>query len=215
MAEQALLLRWPNADALTQVRQLQLALNQCDWVIDVIAASTTLAIIGERHNGELSQLLQQWMAVNPIEKLAICATQHHALPVCYHPSLGLDLDKVAAATKLSVAQIIEYHHQTLYTVDSTAFSPGFAYLAGLHPSLQLPRRETPRLEVAAGSVAIAASHSAIYPQRSAAGWHIIGSCPEPLLNLTSMPPCRFQLGDTVSFEPISLQQYQQWSDSHD
>ncbi|MGV1036190.1 MAG: carboxyltransferase domain-containing protein [Candidatus Nanopelagicales bacterium] len=47
-----------------------------------------------------------------------------------------------------------------YRVACSGFAPGFAYLSGLDPRLVLPRRESPRAEVPAGSVAIAAQYSA-------------------------------------------------------
>ncbi len=67
------------------------------------------------------------------------------------------------------------------------FAPGFAYLTGLDPALELPRRATPRTRVPAGSVAIAAAYSAVYPTASPGGWHLIGRTAAVLFDTDAGP----------------------------
>ena len=55
--------------------------------------------------------------------------------------------------------------------------PGLAYIAGLDPSLFLPRRAQPRVRVPRSSVAIAMDMTTIYPFESPGGWHLIGRTP--------------------------------------
>ena len=83
---------------------------------------------------------------------------------------GPDLVAVAEATGLTVGQVVERHLSGTYTVAFCGFSPGFAYLRGLDPALQIPRRAVPRTRVPAGSVAIAARYSSVYPSASPGGW---------------------------------------------
>jgi KipI family sensor histidine kinase inhibitor len=54
------------------------------------------------------------------------------------------------------------------------FAPGFAYLAGLPSELAVPRLETPRPRVPAGSVALADTWCGIYPSASPGGWLLVG-----------------------------------------
>lgn len=110
---------------------------------------------------------------------------------------GEDLDAVAAATKLSRDDVIAIHSSATYTVETIGFAPGFAYLAGLDPRLQLPRRATPRPRVPARSLAIAAQYTAVYPFDSPGGWHLIGSVDAIMFDLDG---ARLQLGDRVRFE---------------
>lgn len=110
---------------------------------------------------------------------------------------GEDLDAVAAATKLSRDDVIAIHSGATYTVETIGFAPGFAYLAGLDPRLQLPRRATPRPRVPARSLAIAAQYTAVYPFDSPGGWHLIGSVDAVMFDLGG---ARLQLGDRVRFE---------------
>jgi len=67
--------------------------------------------------------------------------------------------------------------QFRFILSSLGFLPGFAYLSGIPPQLQLPRLTTPRNRVPAGSVAIAAHMTAIYPLDGPGGWHLIGATP--------------------------------------
>ena len=105
------------------------------------------------------------------EPVAATEARSVEIPVRYD---GEDLDDVAEATGLSPADVIERHAAPVYTCAFCGFAPGFAYLVGLDRALHLPRRATPRTRVPAGSVAIAAEYSAVYPSPSPGGWHVIG-----------------------------------------
>ncbi|MDQ2687012.1 MAG: allophanate hydrolase subunit 1, partial [Armatimonadota bacterium] len=74
------------------------------------------------------------------------------IPVRYD---GPDLDFVAAYHKLSHEEVIALHAAPTYRVYLLGFLPGFPYLGGLPEALATPRRDTPRLRIAAGSVGIA------------------------------------------------------------
>ncbi len=45
------------------------------------------------------------------------------------------------------------------------------------PTIAVPRQETPRLKVAAGSVGIAGAQTGVYPFESPGGWQVIGRTP--------------------------------------
>lgn len=131
------------------------------------------------------------------------------LPVCYHPSVGLDLLAYAQKTKLSVEEIINIHTSKQYTIYFLGFLPGFLYLGELDKSLHLNRKSKPLLNVPKGSVGIGGKQTGIYPQESPGGWYIIGNCPVTLFDVEEEPPSRFKAGDQIQFYPISLTDYQQ------
>lgn len=87
---------------------------------------------------------------------------------------GPDLVEVAQYLSLSVAELIRLHTASAWTAAFTGFAPGFAYLVTDHEKLRVPRRNTPRTTIPAGSVALAGEFSAIYPTSSPAGWQLIG-----------------------------------------
>lgn len=118
------------------------------------------------------------------------------LPAIYD---GPDLDAVALAAGLAVADAIALHAGAIYTVDTIGFAPGFAYLTGLPARLHLPRRATPRTRVPAGSLAIAAAFTAVYPFDSPGGWHLLGRVVDA--PMFSAAGARLRLGDRVRFAP--------------
>jgi KipI family sensor histidine kinase inhibitor len=119
-----------------------------------------------------------------------------ALPAVYD---GPDLADVARALGRTPEDVRGLHAAATYTVETMGFSPGFAYLAGLPPALELPRRTTPRTRVPAGSIAIAGLQTAVYPFDSPGGWHLIGSVAGVHMFSSDGPLLR--LGDRVRFVP--------------
>lgn len=118
------------------------------------------------------------------------------IPVIYD---GEDLADVAELTGLSIEDVIRRHTDSTFTVAFCGFAPGFGYLVGGDPALQVPRRQSPRTKIPAGSVALAGAFSGVYPQNSPGGWQIIGTTPEKMWDLSRDPPALFQPGHRVRF----------------
>jgi KipI family sensor histidine kinase inhibitor len=114
---------------------------------------------------------------------------------------GADLDAVAAEVGCSVAALIERHTAAVYTVAFCGFSPGFAYLSGLEPALQVARLASPRTSVPAGSVAIAGEFTGVYPRSSPGGWRLLGRTDADLWDLRRTPPALLAPGTRVRFRP--------------
>jgi KipI family sensor histidine kinase inhibitor len=120
----------------------------------------------------------------------------HRIPVRYD---GPDIEEVAERLKLPRERIVELHTRPIYRVFLVGFVPGWAYLGALPEELELPRRQVPRTQVPAGSVAIAGRQSGIYPLPTPGGWHLIGRTSVKLFLPDSDPPCLFRAGDRVKF----------------
>lgn len=121
------------------------------------------------------------------------------LPVQYGGEVGVDIESVARRCDLLVKEVVQLHQDSVFTVTAVGFSPGFGYLKGLNKALRLPRREDPRLSVPRGAVAIAENYTAVYPQSSPGGWHLIGYCPELLFDMRLPVPALFKVGQQVKF----------------
>jgi KipI family sensor histidine kinase inhibitor len=130
------------------------------------------------------------------------------IPVCYHETVAPDLQEVAERTGLSPEEVAERHSSVVYHVYMVGFLPGYPYLGDLPPELVLPRRNTPRTAVPAGSIAIATALTAVYALESPGGWHLIGRTPALLWDRRRDPPAILSAGDAVRFEPISLGEYE-------
>lgn len=136
------------------------------------------------------------------------AARRWRIPVCYDAAYGLDLQDVASRTGLSSAEVIARHGEPEYHVYMIGFTPGFPYLGDLPAALALPRRENPRTQVPAGSVAIATTMTAVYTLPSPGGWHILGRTPVALWNRDRDPPSVLAPGDKVRFVPIEPGEYE-------
>jgi inhibitor of KinA len=124
------------------------------------------------------------------------------VPVCYDQACGPDLEDVAAFARCAVEDVIARHLALTYRVYLVGFVPGFAYMASVDPTIAAPRRSAPRLKVPAGSVAIAAGQTGIYPAETPGGWHIIGRTPVRPFDPERTEPFLFHPGDEVRFRRI-------------
>lgn len=122
------------------------------------------------------------------------------IPVRYD---GEDLDEVAQILGITTDEVIRRHTDSDYTVAFTGFAPGFAYLTGGHPSLDVPRRTTPRTRLPAGSVGLAGTFSGVYPQASPGGWQILGTTPVAMWDIARDVPALLQPGFRVKFVDAS------------
>jgi len=129
-----------------------------------------------------------------------------SLPACYDTDVAPDLDDVAARTGLSPAQVVERHSAVTYHVYMLGFLPGQAYMGDVPAELALARREHPRLKIPAGSLAIAATMTCIFPLETPCGWHLIGRSPVSLWRQRG--GALLAPGDKVVFNPISLREYE-------
>ncbi len=130
-------------------------------------------------------------------------------PVYYHPDVAPDLEPLARQKNLSIEQVIAIHSQVEYTVCAIGFAPGFAFLGSVDSRIATARHAEPRLSVVKGSVGIADTQTAIYPQQTPGGWQIIGNCPIELFNINQDPMMPFEVGDKIRFEPITREQFLQ------
>ena len=117
--------------------------------------------------------------------------------------MGRDLDRVAARVGLSTEQVIALHTATIYTVYAIGFCPGFPYLGYLPQQLRgVPRLESPRIRVEAGSVGLTGRQTGIYPEPRPGGWNLIGRTPITMVDVSDgyFP---LKTGDRVQFVRIS------------
>jgi KipI family sensor histidine kinase inhibitor len=110
---------------------------------------------------------------------------------------GEDLAEVAAQWGTDEAGVVARLSGTLFLVAFCGFAPGFAYLAGLPEELAVPRLDTPRHRVPAGSVALADAYAGIYPTASPGGWRLVGQTDAVLFDPDRDPPALLVPGTRV------------------
>ena len=122
------------------------------------------------------------------------------IPVSYD---GEDLDEVAGLLGITAVEVVRLHTGQDYSVGFTGFAPGFAYLTGGHPALDVPRRSSPRTRIPAGSVALAGTFSGVYPRESPGGWQLIGTTESLMWDLGRDRAALMLPGDTVRFVDVT------------
>lgn len=200
------------------------------WLINYVPSYASLLITVDvmrcdvfSVNRFLQDLALQTDELALIENLS--STNEHLIELCYEPMLEdaqsrkpnasilerpNDLERVSESLSLPISDIITMHSEGVYRVFAVGFLPNFAYM-GLTPAqLKMPRLNSPRSKVPPGAVAIADNQTAIYPQASPGGWHIIAYTPE---DLSGRGEIVFHAGDVVRFKPISASEYWQKIDA--
>lgn len=130
------------------------------------------------------------------------------IPCCYDdPEFAPDLAEVAERTRKTPEQVIADHLGSPFKVYHLGFMPGFAYSAGLKPSLYLPRRSQPRVRVPRSSVAIAMNMTIIYSFETPGGWHLIGRTPLWMFDQRREQPVFLAPGDSLAFQRIDRRTY--------
>jgi KipI family sensor histidine kinase inhibitor len=172
------------------VRRMALA-----GVVEVVPAAETVLVVCFDARA-LAQVRERLTSVRAVDPARTVATAPIEVEVRYD---GEDLEFVATAVGLDVDEVVALHNAADYVVAFCGFAPGFGYLRGLDPRLHLPRRATPRTRVPAGSVAIAAEYTAVYPRPSPGGWHLLGSTDRMMFDPDRSPPALFAPGVHVRF----------------
>jgi len=163
--------------------------------IEVVTAATSLVVT---HEARDSEAIRRVLASVTDRGSVVTRTTGPLVEIAVRYD-GDDLDDVARACALTVEQVITLHSEAEYEVSFCGFAPGFAYLSGLPGELHLPRRSSPRTRVPAGSVAIAATYSAVYPRESPGGWHLLGTTTANLWDVSRDQPALLQPGMRVRF----------------
>ncbi|WP_324652299.1 urea amidolyase family protein [Georgenia sp. H159] len=115
---------------------------------------------------------------------------------------GADLTAVADLTGTSPEAVVAAHTGQRWTAAFGGFAPGFTYLVGEDPTVEVPRRPSPRTSVPRGAVGLAGPFSAVYPRSSPGGWQLIGRTDAPMWDLERVPPALLRPGDTVRFRAV-------------
>jgi len=218
ISENALLLVWPEKIEVEQHQyilafQKKLTSDLKEYTKEFVSAYNSLVIYYDFTLISYSSIAQKVLEIchsgltidNDLDNEKVIE-----IPVYYSLESGWDLLNVAKQLKVSVEEVIDMHSNKPYRAYALGFTPGFCYLASVHQRLQLPRLNTPRAKIPKGAVAIAEQQTAIYPNESPGGWHILGQTPIEMycINQTSgeFEP-KVHIGHNIRFKPIDLEEF--------
>jgi KipI family sensor histidine kinase inhibitor len=189
--DRAWLLELPDDRSAARVAH-RLVAEQRERLVDVVPGHRTVLAVGDLGPDELRAVAARALG----DAADTPETKTVEIPVTYN---GPDLAEVAELTGLAEDEVVARHCRATYEVAFLGFAPGFAYLLGGDPELQVPRRAEPRERVRAGSVAIAGPYSGVYPRASPGGWRLIGHTELTLFDVDRRPPALLSPGDRVRF----------------
>lgn len=182
----------------TEVLPLYDALRRRRGVVDLVPAESTLLV-------SFDPAVVTRAAVSTIIEAAwderrapdvLVAGGEVAIPVHYD---GPDLAAAAALLGVAAGELVDRHTTVLFTAAFLGFAPGFAYLTADGDPFAVPRRDTPRASVPAGSVALGGRYCGVYPRESPGGWHLIGRADAVLWDEHREQPALLAPGTRVRF----------------
>lgn len=194
-------------DLETQRRIWALAqtLETRDEVQTSIAGMTNLLVVFRDIPPEpapvIEALQQLWLEADPLHR----SGRLIEVPVCYGGEHAIDLPAVCDFSGLTASEVIRRHHEGHYSVFAVASAPGFGYLGGLDPSIYMPRKKVPSLNMRRGMVTIGGTQSGIAVLDGPNGWNSIGFANTPMFDPNAEQPALLAPGDTVRFLPERIE----------
>ncbi|MFQ6230259.1 5-oxoprolinase subunit B family protein [Nocardia sp. NPDC002869] len=173
-------------------------------VVDILPAAETVLVTLDsvRSAPRVRRELERVVAAVSATKADVSrgtftpASEPVRIPVRYD---GPDLDTVAALLDLRPDQVIAAHTAATWQCAFVGFAPGFGYLTAADWQYSVPRRDTARTRIPAGSVGLAGGWSAVYPRVTPGGWQLIGTTASAMWDTDRDPPALVQAGARVRF----------------
>jgi KipI family sensor histidine kinase inhibitor len=194
----------------TRVRALEFLIQQkgLPGVVEMVPSFRALLVYYDPLILDYESLCAAIAALEPqAENAVLPPARTVELPCCYEPELGLDLLAAAEHIGISAAELVALHADASYLVYFIGFTPGLPYMAGMPDRLGIPRLQTPRTRVPAGSVGIGGGQCCIYSVDSPGGYWILGRTPLKLYDPDAREPTLLRPGDRVKFRPISRAEF--------
>lgn len=177
-----------------------------DFIVDIIPSYSSIVITYDIFKIDFETLKHKILSLNYEQKNS-SKSEIIQVDVYYGFEVALDLQDMAKKLSLSTKEIIKIHSSKVYDIFAIGFLPAFAYMGNVSQSIQMPRLESPRKSVPKGSVGIADTQTAIYPQNSPGGWNIIGRTAFECFDKSLDTLSPFKVGTKVKFNPITKEQF--------
>jgi KipI family sensor histidine kinase inhibitor len=154
-----------------------------------------------------SDLGEQLLALAQRPDPSTAKTRRWRIPVVYGGEHGVDLEDVAKTLNTTPDDIVARHTAGDYRVAMIGFTPGWSYLSGLAPSLQMPRRQNPRLLTPAGTISIGGVQTGVQCLAGPSGWHLLGQTAVRTYQLHREPTFLLEPGDAITFTPVDTKTF--------
>lgn len=150
---------------------------------------------------------EKLLALAELPVPATAKTRRWRIPVVYGGEHGIDLEDVARTLNTTPGDIVARHAAGDYRVAMIGFTPGWSYLSGLSESLQMPRRQNPRLLTPAGTISIGGVQTGVQCLAGPSGWHLLGQTAVRTYQLHREPTFLLEPGDAITFVPVDAKTF--------
>jgi KipI family sensor histidine kinase inhibitor len=194
-----------NADANQRVLALDrvIARHAITGVTETVPTYRSLLVHYDPEQIQFDALGEKLSALAQSEaEIEITAMRRWRIPVSYGGEHGIDLEDTAKTLGITPDEVVTRHVGGDYRVAMIGFTPGWSYLSGLDPSLQMPRRHDPRLLTPTGTISIGGIQTGIQCLAGPSGWHLLGRTAVRTYQLHREPIFLLEPGDAISFYPI-------------
>ncbi len=185
-----------------------MALEAVPGVTEAVPTYRSLLVHYDPVQIGFAELSEKILALAQRPVPAAAAARRWRVPVVYGGDYGIDLDDVARAHGLTTEEIVARHAGGDYRVAMIGFTPGFAYLSGLDPSIATPRRESPRTETPPGTISIGGVQACVQCLAAPSGWHLLGRTPVRTFHPHRDPVFLMEPGDAVTFHAIPAREFE-------
>ncbi|MGM4885973.1 5-oxoprolinase subunit PxpB [Tardiphaga sp. 20_F10_N6_6] len=140
------------------------------------------------------------LALQPLPEAK--AARRWRIPVAYGGENGIDLEDVAKALNITPDEVVARHVGGDYKVAMIGFTPGWSYLSGLPSSMQMSRRQNPRLLTPPGTISIGGIQTGVQCLAGPSGWHLLGRTAVRTYQLGRDPIFLLEPGDAITFAAV-------------
>ncbi len=194
-------------DTSSKVKYYFQKIQEFDNIIEIVPSYTTILVTFDIFNTSFNQLQEKIKDIKFELNENKINSKLLEIPVYYDLEVGLDLERISEYKNISIEDIIKIHSSKIYNVFAIGFAPGFAYLGEVDEKIAMKRLTTPRKNILKGSVAIADTQTAVYPQNSPAGWNVIGKTTFEMFDKKLKDLTPLSMGDKVQFKQISKSEF--------
>lgn len=198
--DRAVLVELDNLDEVLELRE-GLEATRPPGIVDIVPAARTVTVTIDPAELPIESA-RTWVA--DARPLPAGELQHETVTIDVEYT-GEDLDDVARVLGMTADEVVRLHTESVWRVAFGGFAPGFGYLVTDHDRLVVPRRESPRASVPAGSVALAGEFSGVYPRSGPGGWQLIGTTDAALFDPACDPAAMLRPGVEVRFRAVGAE----------
>jgi len=191
-----------------KVRNLAYSIERHSFpgIVEVVSAYRSLMVFFDPlkvNFKKVSDFVEQ-VAIDSVE-IEPSQPKLFKIPTVYGGVYGPDLDRVSEYTKLTPNEIIHLFSSNVYLVYFLGFVCSLACLGGIPEILEVPRLNSPRPFVPAGSVGFAGRQANILSINQPSGFNYIGRAFVTVYDPQKFPPTLFRPGDYIRFPSVSLE----------